>query len=92
MKLGLCWLLVSHAFLFAQLEQRTFSAEDDQVQHPIEVPAGIMMLLAQDADDIKLLSTGQMLPTSWFLASEVQLKNRERDIILSELAQSAEPT
>jgi hypothetical protein len=82
MRLALCGLLVSHALLFAQPEQRTFSAEDDHVQRPIEIPASIMTMLAQDLDVTELLSPGQKLPSSWFLASEVHLKDRERDIVL----------
>lgn len=71
------------ACLFAQeFERRTFSAENNRLEHPIPVPDSILAKLAQDPGVTKLLSPGQKLPGSWFTAAETALKEGEHDVVL----------
>jgi hypothetical protein len=71
-----------------QKEQRVFSAEDENVNHPVAIPAEVMALLAKNEDVRNVLEYEKVepsnLPASWFSAAEVRLGNKsERDLIIA---------
>ena len=68
-------------------EQRLFSAEDDSVQHPIELPDGVIEILKQDqlvknSLEYENLPANQ-LPAFWFSVSEIHLAGPdEMDLVV----------
>jgi hypothetical protein len=68
-------------------EQVEFSAEDDGVEHPIDLPKGVIELLKKDHYILGTLEdenlTPDKLPTSWFWASEIHLAGwDEKDLVI----------
>ncbi len=68
-------------------EQTHFSAEDEDVNHPVAIPAEVLAILARDKqvqnvlDDQKIAPAN--LPSSWFSAAQVQLGSKgEQDLIV----------
>jgi len=71
-----------------QKEETHFSAEDENVNHPVAIPAEVMALLAKDQrvrdvlDDQNIAPAN--LPTSWFSAAQVRLGSKgENDFIVA---------
>jgi hypothetical protein len=67
-------------------EQSEFTAEHNQVNHPVKVPESVLQILGDDkhvANAIKTEGTGGPQPTAdWFSASEIHLANQnEADIV-----------
>lgn len=75
-------LCLATCLLAQDIERRTFSAENNRLDHPIAVPDAVLAKLAQDPAIKKLLSPGQELPASWFTAAEVELTDQQRDIVV----------
>ena len=67
-------------------EQTSFSAEEFAVKSPVQVPADVLTLLAQDKQVHEALFAQRMrsdqLPSSWFSASSTRLGPRSIDLIL----------
>lgn len=69
-------------------EQTHFSAEDETVNHPVAIPAGVLAILARDELVHAALGDQKIspadIPPSWFSAAEIQLGNKdERDLIVA---------
>ncbi len=89
-------LLISAALLFvfaAQVlqadsaqEQRSFSAEDNQVKNPTSIPPEVLATLSQDPDVRAVLEDEHIsgtVPASWLTASEVHLHSKaEKDLLV----------
>lgn len=68
-------------------EQSRFSAVDENVKRPVDLPPGVVAILAKNAgvkDVIESLGLPpERLPLSWFLASEIHLSGRnEKDLVV----------
>src|ERR1700691_6164995 len=97
-KAGMLVLFVATLFVVAtqpapgqpelrQKEQTHFSAEDENVNHPVAIPAEVLALLAKDSQVRDVLDDQNIapanLPASWFSAAEIQLGGKgERDLIV----------
>jgi len=71
----------------AQIEQTRFSAEDERVEKPVEVPADVLDLLKQDQMVRNVLEDQSRpahdLPVSWFSASAIHLgPTEETDLVV----------
>lgn len=66
-------------------EQTHFSAEDERVQHPVEIPEAVLAIISKDEYARNTLE-GQgksQLPKNWLSASEVHLTEpNEKDIVV----------
>ena len=67
-------------------EQLNFSAEDDSVHRPIDLPIGVMEILRRDDYVLDILKDERLstekLPTSWFWASQVHLSGTEEEDVV----------
>ncbi len=81
-------LLVLVSAFGATPEQLHFSAEDEKVERPINIPEGVAAILRNDKDVRASLndeppSATDQLPPSWFSASVVHLDGAgEKDIVV----------
>jgi hypothetical protein len=71
----------------AAAEQRSFSAEDENVRRPIPLAPEIARILAKDPGVREIIKNQDLspaeLPPSWFLASEVHLNGpKEKDVLV----------
>jgi hypothetical protein len=71
-----------------QREQTHFSAEDENVNHPVEIPAEVLALLAKDERVQNVLKDENIapasLPASWFSAAQVHLGSKnEQDLVVA---------
>jgi hypothetical protein len=69
-------------------EQTHFSAEDESVNHPAEIPAVVFAILAKDETVHRVLRNQDIsvanLPASWFSAAQAQLGGAgEKDFIVA---------
>jgi hypothetical protein len=68
-------------------EQVQFSAEDENVKHPISVPQDAWSILEKDNNVLEVLASqglqADQLPASWFAASQIHLDGpNERDFVV----------
>jgi hypothetical protein len=66
-------------------EQTHFSAEDESVQHPVEIPEAVLAIISKDESTRNTLEVEgkSQLPKNWLSASEVHLaESNEQDIVV----------